>query len=32
MFKAYKYRMYPTDEQRLLIAKSLGSCRWFYNL
>ena len=31
MFKAYKYRIYPTDEQRLLIAKSLGSCRWFYN-
>ena len=31
MFKAYKYRIYPTQEQRLLIAKSLGSCRWFYN-
>ncbi len=31
MFKAYKYRIYPTPEQRVLIAKSLGSCRWFYN-
>ncbi len=31
MFKAYKYRIYPTPDQRVLIAKSLGSCRWFYN-
>ena len=31
MFKAYKYRIYPTQEQRVLIAKSLGSCRWLYN-
>ncbi|NEP12530.1 MAG: IS200/IS605 family element transposase accessory protein TnpB [Symploca sp. SIO2C1] len=31
MLKAYKYRIYPTQEQSLLLAKSFGSVRWFYN-
>lgn len=31
MLKAYKYRIYPTQEQKVLLAKSFGSCRWFYN-
>ena len=31
MFKAYKYRIYPTQEQKVLLAKSFGCCRWFYN-
>ncbi|MFB2896944.1 RNA-guided endonuclease TnpB family protein [Aerosakkonemataceae cyanobacterium BLCC-F50] len=31
MFKAFKYRIYPTTTQRDLLAKSFGCCRWFYN-
>ncbi|MGY6528396.1 MAG: IS200/IS605 family element RNA-guided endonuclease TnpB [Cyanobacterium sp.] len=31
MLKAYKYRIYPTDEQKVLLAKTFGSCRWFFN-
>ncbi|MGY6528320.1 MAG: IS200/IS605 family element RNA-guided endonuclease TnpB [Cyanobacterium sp.] len=31
MLKAYKYRIYPTTEQKVLLAKSFGCCRWFYN-
>ncbi len=31
MLKAYKYRIYPTSEQSILLAKSFGSVRWFYN-
>ncbi|MCF4969249.1 IS200/IS605 family element RNA-guided endonuclease TnpB [Nostoc sp. CMAA1605] len=31
MLKAYKYRIYPTDEQCTLLAKSFGCVRWFYN-
>jgi putative transposase len=31
MLKAYKYRIYPTDEQCILLAKSFGCVRWFYN-
>ena len=31
MLKAYKYRIYPTNEQKALLAKSFGSARWFYN-
>ena len=31
MFKAFKYRIYPTTEQRDLLIKSFGCCRWFYN-
>jgi putative transposase len=31
MYKAYKFRIYPTDEQQLALAKSFGCCRWFWN-
>lgn len=31
MIKAYKYRMYPTDEQKELLSKQFGHCRWVYN-
>lgn len=31
MLKAYKYRIYPTGEQSILLAKSMGCVRWFYN-
>ncbi|MGB3403719.1 MAG: RNA-guided endonuclease TnpB family protein [Microcoleaceae cyanobacterium] len=31
MLKAYKYRIQPTSEQKILLAKSFGSARWFYN-
>ncbi|NER19914.1 MAG: IS200/IS605 family element transposase accessory protein TnpB [Symploca sp. SIO1C2] len=31
MLKAYKYRIYPTSEQQVLLSKSFGSARWFYN-
>jgi putative transposase len=30
-YRAYKYRLYPNDEQKVLIAKHLGSCRFIYN-
>ena len=29
--RAYKYRLYPTDEQKVLFAKTFGSCRFVYN-
>jgi putative transposase len=32
MFRAYKYRIYPTDSQKELINKHIGSCRFIYNL
>lgn len=32
MFKAYKYRLYPTNSQKELIAKHIGSARFVYNL
>lgn len=32
MLKSYKYRIYPTDAQRLLIDKTIGCCRLVYNL
>ena len=32
MFKAFKYRIYPTDPQKELIAKHIGSSRFVYNL
>lgn len=32
MFKAYKYRIYPTNDQKVLIVKHIGSCRFVYNL
>lgn len=31
MLKAFKYRIYPTSEQSVLLAKSFGCTRWFYN-
>lgn len=30
-YKAYKYRIYPTEEQRVLIHKHIGCSRWVYN-
>lgn len=32
MYKALKYRLYPNDSQRELIAKHIGSSRFVYNL
>jgi len=29
--KAYKFRIYPTEEQKVLIAKTIGCCRFVYN-
>ena len=31
MLKAYKYRIYPTSEQRLYLAKTFGCSRFIYN-
>ena len=31
MLKAYKYRIYPNNEQKIQIAKTLGCCRFVYN-
>ena len=31
MLKAYKYRIYPSKEQRELMAKTFGCCRYVYN-
>lgn len=31
IYKAFKYRIYPSKEQRELIAKHIGCCRWVYN-
>ncbi len=31
MLKAYKYRLYPNNEQKVQLAKTLGSCRFVYN-
>ncbi len=31
IYRAYKYRMYPTEEQKILIHKHIGCCRWLYN-
>ena len=30
-YKAYKYRLYPTKEQEVLLSKHFGSARWVYN-
>lgn len=30
-FKSYKYRLYPSPSQELLIKKHFGCCRWVYN-
>ena len=32
MLKAYKYRIYPNNEQKIQIAKTFGCCRFVYNL
>lgn len=32
MFKAFKYRLYPSETQKDLIAKHIGSSRFVYNL
>ena len=32
MLKAYKYRLYPTNEQKILLNKHIGSARFVYNL
>jgi len=32
MFKSFKYRLYPTNVQKELIAKHIGCCRFVYNL
>ena len=31
IFRAYKYRIYPNKEQRVLLAKHFGCCRFVYN-
>ena len=31
MYQAYKFRVYPTNEQQIALAKSFGCCRWFWN-
>lgn len=31
MLRAYKYRIYPTMEQKELFAKTFGCCRFVYN-
>ncbi len=31
MYKAYKFRLYPNDEQKVLINKTFGSTRYTYN-
>lgn len=32
ILKAYKYRIYPTAEQTILLDKHIGCCRFIYNL
>lgn len=31
MLRAYKYRIYPTNEQKVLFAKTFGCCRFVHN-
>ena len=31
MLKAYKYRIYPNNEQKIQMAKTFGCCRFVYN-
>lgn len=31
MFRAYKMRIFPTEEQKALIVKTFGCCRWYWN-
>ncbi|MCK9277337.1 MAG: helix-turn-helix domain-containing protein [Methanoculleus sp.] len=31
MLRGYRYRLYPTNEQEVLIARHPGCCRFVYN-
>ncbi|MFB2983695.1 helix-turn-helix domain-containing protein [Microseira sp. BLCC-F43] len=31
MYKAYKFRIYPNNEQQVVLAKSFGCCRWYWH-
>lgn len=31
LYKAYKYRLYPTKEQEILLEKTFGCCRYVFN-
>lgn len=31
MLRSYKYRLYPSKEQAILLARHFGACRWVYN-
>ncbi|CAD5954584.1 Putative transposase in snaA-snaB intergenic region [Planktothrix tepida] len=31
MFQGYKFRIYPTIEHQIVLAKSFGCCRWYWN-
>jgi putative transposase len=31
MYRAYKFRLYPNNEQKIALAKSFGCCRWYWN-
>jgi len=31
MYKAYKYRLYPNEEQKIMLSKTFGCCRFVYN-
>ena len=31
MKKGYKYRIYPTEEQKVFLSKNFGCARWIYN-
>ena len=31
MLKAFKYRLYPTEDQRIMLAKTFGCCLYVYN-
>lgn len=32
IYKSYKYRLYPSKKQEVLIEKHIGACRYVYNL
>jgi putative transposase len=31
MYQAYKFRLYPTNDQKTALAKAFGCCRWYWN-
>ena len=31
MYKSFKYQLYPSNEQKILINKTFGCCRFIYN-